>query len=127
MSWRRSPVAAALVQVLSTAGLDATVFANPPTTLNPPCVVVGRETNVNLATAGYSVDEATLPVAVVGPMDGDDVVDYLRDQVRKTIDANPTLGGAVPSCHVTNYRNSRNVTVAGVEILAVDLILTIRV
>ena len=126
MTWTRTPVAAALVDVLSAATSGTvTVFAKPPTTINPPAVIVARPTNVNYATASFARDEATLPVEICGSFDGDDTVDALRDQIRKAIDANPTLGGVVPSCTVTSERNWRNVTVAGVELLAAQIVLTI--
>ena len=126
MTWTRTPVAAALVDVLSAATSGTvTVFAKPPTTINPPAVIVARPTNVNYATASFARDEATLPVEICGSFDGDDTVDALRDQIRKAIDANPTLEGTVASCTVTAERNWRNVTVAGVELLAAQIVLTI--
>ena len=126
MTWQRSPVAAALVDILTTATAGGVyVHDKPPTVINPPAIIVARPTTVNYATAAFAVDEATLPIVVAGAMDGDDLVDTLRDAVRRAVDADPTLGGAVKSATATAERNWRNLTVAGVELLVAEIILTV--
>jgi hypothetical protein len=129
VSWQRSLVAAALADTLKTAqgpGDSAGIFSQPPETLNAPAIVVGRPTEVQYATAGLGVDEATIPVICIGPSTGDDIVDGLIHFVRAAVAADITLSGAVPSCLCTSERNWRAVRIAGADMLAADVVLTIQ-
>ena len=54
---------------------DLNIFESPPTTLNPPAIVVSRPIEVRYGVAGFGVDAIELPVVCMGPMEGDDLVD----------------------------------------------------
>jgi hypothetical protein len=127
MTWDRTPVAAALVDMLTQATEGAvTVFDRPPTTLNPPALVVSRVERVTYAVAGLGVDDVTLPVLAVGPMDGDDQVSALADVVRLAVLDDRTIEGSVHVAWPLEQRNWRNVTVAGVDLLTVEVVLSIQ-
>ena len=127
MTWQRTPVAAALVDLLTAAtGGTVFVFDKPPATINPPAIIVSRPSTVLYNAVAFGVDEATLPVVIAGAMDGDDFVDALRDVIRKTVDTNPTLNGSVPACWPSSERNWRNAIVAGVDLLLAELVLTVQ-
>jgi hypothetical protein len=126
VSWDRAQVSAALVDVLGPA-TGVTVHAAPPEVLNPMCVVVSRPQPVVFSTVGLGVDEATLPLVIVGGLESEDRIEALKTACRQTIMADPTLGGAVPNCYPTEERNWRNVTGAGgIQLLLVELILTVQ-
>ena len=128
MSWSRALVAAALADALKAAqwaGDTASIFPAPPETLNAPAIVVGRPVEVRYGVAAFSQDEATLPVICIGPATAEDTVDGLIAFVRGAVAADPTLGGAVPSCTATSERNWRALRIAGAELLGADVILTI--
>ena len=126
MTWDRTAVSTALVSLLGPA-TQVTVHGRPPETLNGPCLVVGRPQPVVYATAGLGVDEATLPVIVVSGVETEDQVEALKNTCRQTILANPSLGGVVQACYPAEERNWRNLTGAGgVQLLLVELILTVR-
>jgi hypothetical protein len=127
MTWHRQTCAGALVSVLGAANPGVQIHDSPPNTLNPMCVVVMRPQVVMYATAAFGIDEATLPVAIVGGTEGEDLIDAIRDASRKAVDTDPTLGGAVASAHCEQERNWRNVTGAGgVQLLYVELVLQVR-
>jgi hypothetical protein len=129
VSWQRALVAAALADTLKTAqGSDDTagIFSQPPETLNAPALVVGRPTEVLYGVAGLGMDQATIPVICIGPSTGDDIVDGLIHFVREAVRADVTLSGAVPSCICTSERNWRPVRIAGADLLAADVVLTIQ-
>lgn len=126
MTWDRAAVADALVAVLG-AATGVTVHRRPPETLNPMCVVVGRPQPVAYSTIAFSIDEATLPVMVVGGIETEDQIETLKNHCRTAIAADPSLGGVVQDCHASEERNWRNVTGAGgVQLLLVELILTVQ-
>ena len=126
MSWDRSKAAPALAEAIAAANPAVSVFDKPPLTLNPPAIVVGRQTEVAFATSAFGVDEATLPVFCVGPADGDDIVAGLITAARDAIDVDPTLGGIVQRCDPVAERNWRGINVAGTELLQAELSLLIR-
>jgi hypothetical protein len=127
MTWNRQTAADALVAVLGAANPGVQIHDSPPNTLNPMCVVVMRPQVVMYNTAAFAIDEATLPVAIVGGTESEDLIDAIRDACRKAIDADPTLGGAVASAYCEQERNWRNVTGAGgVQLLYVELVLLVR-
>ncbi|HEY2303006.1 MAG TPA: hypothetical protein VGH66_14000 [Acidimicrobiales bacterium] len=126
MSWDRAQVSAALVDVLGPA-TGVTVHPAPPETLNPMCIVVGRPQPVAYSTVGFDIDEATLPLVIVGGVETEDRIESLKTVCRDTLRADPTLGAQVPNCYPTEERNWRNVTGAGgIQLLLVDLILTVQ-
>lgn len=126
MSWDRARVSAALVEVLGPA-TGGTVHPAPPEVLNPMCVVVSRPQSVLFSTVAPSIDEATLPLVIVGGVETEDRIEALKRTCRDAILADPTLRGAVPNCYPSEERNWRNATGAGgVQLLMVELILTVQ-
>jgi hypothetical protein len=127
VSWDRATVAAALVEVFTAAtGGAARVFDHPPETLNPMAVVVLRPQPVTYNVGALGVDQASLPVAVIGGVETEDAIDIIKGQCRKAVDADPTLGGTVLSITCTEERNWRNVTGAGgIQLLLVEVTFTI--
>jgi hypothetical protein len=126
MTWSRGPFVAALVPALQ-ASLGDTVYVHPkpPTTLNPPAVIIGRPLEVVHSTAGFGVDTISIPVHCLGPLDGDDMVESLTAGVRGAL-ADPSLGGAVQSVTGQADRNWHNLNVAGADLLQADAILTVQ-
>src|SRR5215831_3018371 len=92
MSWNRANVASALVSVL-TPVVGVKVHHLPPETLNPMCVVVGRPQVVSYATYAFGIDDAQLPLMIVGGIETEDQIEALKDQCRDTVLSNKTLGG----------------------------------
>jgi hypothetical protein len=126
VSWNRSTVSAALVNMLGSA-TGVTVHPIPPEIVNPMCVVVSRPTTVAYSTVAPTVDEATLPLVIVGGLETEDRIETLKQACRTAIQADPTLGGKVPNCYPTEERNWRNVTGAGgIQLLLVELILIVQ-
>jgi hypothetical protein len=127
VTWDRQTVADALVAILGAANPGVQIHDSPPMTLNPMCVVVMRPQVVAYGTAGMGIDLATLPVAIVGGLEAEDLIDAIKDACRKAIDADPSLGGIVTSATCDQERNWRNVTGAGgVQLLYVEVVLEIR-
>ena len=126
MSWDRAAVADALVDILGVA-TGVKVHDKPPETLNPMCVVVGRPQPVTYDQFAFGIDEATLPVMIVGGIETEGSVENLKNVCRVAVGEDPTLGGVAASATASEERNWRNVTGAGgVQLLLVELILTIR-
>jgi hypothetical protein len=125
MSWSRAPVAAALVDVLTTA-IDGTVtvFAEPPQTLNPPAIVVGPAT-MTYAVAGFAVDDVELTVMVIVPVGRLNDLDALARKVHDAILADSTLAGSVKVAWPIEQRNSRGVVIAGIDLSVVDVVVRI--
>jgi hypothetical protein len=126
MSWDRVAAAQALQTTLQTALDGVTVFAKPPNTLNPPCVVIGRPNEVRFAIAGFGVDEADVPVICVAAADGEDVVDALTALVRSAVANDPSLGGVVQIADDQAQRNWRNLNVGGVDVVQAEVELRIE-
>jgi hypothetical protein len=127
VTWNRQSVADALVTILGAANPGVELHDSPPMTLNPMCVVVMRPQVVAYGLAGMGIDQATLPVAIVGGTESEDLIDQIKDACRKAVDADHSLGGVVTSCVCDQERNWRNVTGAGgVQLLYVELVLEIR-
>ena len=128
MTWDRATAAKALAAELeaavAAAGETVTVFDRPPATVNPPAIVVGRPTEVAYAQFAFGVDEATLPVLCVGPVDGEDRVTELIELVRGAI-SEPTLGGVVQNAWASAERNWRQINVAGADLLQAEVTFTI--
>jgi hypothetical protein len=126
MVWDRAKAATALVNVLGPA-TGIKVHHSPPEIVNPPCVVISRPQPVTYAVAGLGVDEASLPVIIVGGIETEDQIETTKTACRNAILANPGLGGTVQACYATEERNWRNVTGAGgVQLLSVELIVTVQ-
>jgi hypothetical protein len=126
VTWNRQAAATAVAAALqATLGETVFVFPKPPQTVNPPAVIVGRPTEVRYSTVAFSIDEATIPVTCLGPLDGEDVVDGLIAMVRASF-ADRSLGGVVQACWAADERGWRNVNVAGVDVLVADVTLTIQ-
>jgi hypothetical protein len=126
VTWDRQSAAAAVTQALQvTLGETTWVYPAPPQTVNPPAVVVGRPAGVRFAEVAFGIDMAELPVVCVAAADGEDQAARLVGLVRQSF-PDPTLGGAVLSCVAVAERNWRNVTIAGVDLLQVEVVLDIR-
>jgi hypothetical protein len=126
VSWDRAQVSAALVDILGPA-TGVTVHPAPPETLNPMCVVVHRPTSVAYSAAALCVDEASLPLVVVGGIESEDRVEALKETCRQAVFADQTLDGAVLAAWPAEERNWRNYTGAGgIQLLQVELVLTIQ-
>lgn len=133
MTWRRAVFSLALAEVLTEAaeaypwdGPAPSVFAKPPETLNAPAVVVGRPGEVLYGVGGFGIDVATVPVVCIGPLLGEDVIDGLIAFVRATLADNDTVGGLVQIVYAPSERNWRAVRIAGADMLAADVSLTVQ-
>jgi hypothetical protein len=129
VSWDREAASAALVDVLSPA-VSVTVHQYPPAVVNPLCVVIGRPTTVMYSTVAPGIDEASVPVIIVGAIETEDQIEALKELCRDTIAVNATLGAAIGpvfNCYATEERNWRNFTGAGgIQLLQVELVVTIQ-
>jgi hypothetical protein len=126
MSWDRATAVDGLVAVLEAAVGGVKVHDRPPEIVNPPAVVVHRAT-VTYAVAALGIDEASLPVVVVGGIETEEAIDALKEMCRQAVLADPTLGGTVQAAWPAEERNWRNYTGAGgIQILQVELVLTIQ-
>ena len=127
MSWARTPVAAALVDMLTAATEGAvTVFDRPPATFNVPAMVVADPTRVEYRTPAFGVDLARISVICAAGADQVDMVDDLIAVAVAALQADPSLGGAVQVCQVIEQANWRVLTVGGAEFRAADVVLEIR-
>jgi len=128
VSWSRTPVAQALVAMVSAATANGVyVHETPPEIVNPLCVVVLRPVAVTYSGAAFAVDDVELPVAIVGGLVADDAIDDLKTTVRQTVEGDPTLKGVVAQAWPTGERNWRNITGAGgIQLLYVELVLQIQ-
>jgi hypothetical protein len=126
MSWDRAAVAASLVDILGPA-TGVMVHERPPETLNPPCVVISRPTTVLYSTVAFGIDEATLPVIIVGGIESEDTVEATKNAVKDAVLADLSLGGSVKAAWPSEERNWLNRTGAGgIQLLTVELILTVQ-
>lgn len=127
MSWSRTPVAAALGEVLTAATEGAvTVFERPPATFNVPAFIVADPTRVEYRTPAFGIDLARISVICAAGADGVDLVDNLIATAVAALQADQGLGGAVQSCQVIEQSNWRMITVGGAEYRAADVVLEIR-
>ena len=113
MTWDRAACAQAVAAVLGPVLPTVTIHQRPPEIVNPFCLVISRPAPVSYATAGLGVDEATLPLIVVGGAETEDTVEQIKNTAKQAIDANFTLGGKVQAAWCTEERNWRNQTGAG--------------
>lgn len=127
MSWQRQPVAEALVTRFTSATEGVMVHPLPPETLNGPCIVVMRPQLVTYSVVGFTIDEATLPIAIVSGIEQENVIDSIKNACRQALLADQTLGGVVAAASAIEERNWRNVTGAGgIQLLYCELILSVR-
>jgi hypothetical protein len=127
MSWNRTPVAGALVAMLGPAAGGVKVHERPPETVNPMCVVIDRPQTVLFSTVAPGIDEATLPVILVGGVETEDALEAIKTACKTAVLADPTLKGTVQAAWPAEERNWRNMTGAGgIQLLTVELILTIQ-
>jgi hypothetical protein len=126
MTWNRADAAAAVAAILEPLDPSVSVFAAPPETYNPPAYVVGYPTNVVYDLPAFGIDQATLPVIAAAGLSQVDYVDELLEAAKKAINAAVALDGAVQSCRVAEQQNWRVLNVAGVEMLAAEITLEIR-
>jgi hypothetical protein len=126
VTWNRQTVAQALVNVLTPA-VGVAVHHRPPEILNPPCVVIGRPVTVSYGIGGLGMDEASLPVIIVGGIESEDQIEALKAAAQAAILANPSLGlGTTTSAWPVEERNWVNRTGAGgIQLLTVELMLTV--
>jgi hypothetical protein len=126
VSWDRLVASRALADALQAVGSNVTVLDTPKTTFNPPALVVGFPTTVTKHQPAFATDSTVLVVmAAVGPTDADGL-DQLLTDATEVIEKDPTLGGAVQTTVVTEWRNWRALTVSGGENLVADLGLRIQ-
>lgn len=129
MTYRRRPVAAALVEMIQ-AATAGTVYVHPrpPEIVNPMAVVVGRDqAGAQYAGAAFGTDEIPLHLQMVGGVEQDDDIDDLRDTVRQAIVADTTLKGTVQTAWPSGSNGWRNFTGAGgIQLLYVELVVTIH-
>jgi len=125
MSWNRTDAVKAIVQALSANINAAWIFDKTPQTINPPAVVVSRPDTINYSFFALGIDEATIPVVCVGAADGEDTVDALITAVRQSF-PDPSLGGIVSSCVPSSERGWRNASIAGIDVLQAEVVLTVQ-
>jgi hypothetical protein len=130
MSWDRPVAAAALVAVLEDAVAamtpPASVFAQPPSTHNPPALVVQYPSQVILHQPAFPIDTATVTVLAVGGIDDPGTVDALLAVSVAAVEADPQLGAVVQYARPVEHRTWRIVNVAGADYLTAELALEIR-
>lgn len=125
MSWDLETVANALADAIGSR-VTARTFAIPPTTLNPPAVVVNYPDTVAFGTVALGIDEATIPVSVVVGLTAppSDLSD-LADEVRRAIGGDRTLAGAVKNARPTELRAVRVAMVAGIDVLTAEVVVVV--
>ena len=103
------------------------MLRTPPETFNTaPGVRVRVPRSVDYGAASYGVDLTTVPVMVgVGP-NALDEADAMLNGAKKALNADPSLGGVVQHCRVTQQSNWRRLNIAGADVLCCDLVLEIR-
>ena len=127
MSFDRQAMADALVGALSTAlGETAMVFGSPPSTFNPPAVVIGFPTTVVLHSPAFAVDTCTVPVLCTAGVADVTGLDSLMGVVSACLDVTGSFPPDVIVLGPSEWRNWRILTVAGIDMLAADIITEIR-
>lgn len=130
MSWDRPTAAAGLEEVLvgATAGMTppASVFPEPPSTYNPPALVIQYPTTVTLHSPAFAVDTAAVSVLAVAGLEEPDTVDELLALAVAAVEGDSSLAGTVQYAHPVGHRLWRIVNVAGADYLTAELALEIR-
>ena len=130
MSWDRPSASAALAGLLAAATEEmippASVFAQPPSTHNPPALVIQYPSQVLLHTPAFPVDTATVSVLAVAGLEEPATVDALLEATVAAVEADGQLGDTVQYCRPMQHRLWRIVNVAGADYLTAELELEIR-
>jgi hypothetical protein len=128
MSWDGSVARPALAATLATAfeGTNVSVFAAPPSTINPPALVVQYPQTVVKWAPTFITDTATWSVMGAVGLEQSDELDSMLNTVAEAVRADPTLAGAVQVSKVTEIHNWRIVAVGGIEVLAAEVVLESR-
>ena len=130
MGWDRPYAAAALAVTLEDATADmvppCSVFAQPPSTHNPPALVIQYPSQVLLHQPSFAVDTASVSVLAVGGLDDPTTVDGLLSAVVSAVEGDPQLGDVVQYCRPLQHRLWRIANVAGADYLTAELELEIR-
>jgi hypothetical protein len=129
MSWDGAVARAGLAELLTAAveGTNVSVFPAPPSTFNPPALVVQYPQTVSKYTAGMGVDTATWAVMVaVGLENQSDYLDQLANLAADAIFGDPSLAGITLSSRVTELRNWRILLMSGVEVLTAEVVVESR-
>jgi hypothetical protein len=124
--WQRAPVATAIAATLATLDASVSVFAVPPTTLNPPAYLVGFARRVDYDAAAFGVDLTELVVSAAAGLSEPDRLDQLLHDAKVALNADPSCGGTVAALRVRNQDPVRLVDSGGATFLVGDLILEIR-
>jgi hypothetical protein len=126
MTWERAPVAAALLPVLAAIDPAVPAYASPPETFNPPAYIIGYTRTVNYRVH-FGVDEALLPILAACGTAEVDRVDHLLNLAYDALStaADSTFGGVVQLVDPGPQDNYRLVRVAGIDVLAADLLLRV--
>ena len=110
----------------SVSGLRTSAFI--PDTLNPPIAVVAPDTITFDQTFGRGQDRYTFSVEVVVGRVSDRASQSLMDNycnpvgsksIKAAIESDPTLGGKVFDCRVTEVRGYQHIVIADVMYLSV--------
>ena len=130
MSWDRPSASAALAAVLEDGTADmtppASVFAQPPSTHNPPALIVQYPSQVLLHQPTFTIDTATVSVLAVGGLDDPVTVDALLSAAVDAVEGDPQLGDVVQTARPVEHRLWRIANVAGTDYLTAELVLEIR-
>jgi hypothetical protein len=130
MTWDRSAAAPALASVLTAAvtaaGENITVFESPPSTANPPAIIVGRVTEVHFSTIAPGIDDVILPVLIVAAVEGEDTIAGIITLIRNALAPFNNLGNVVKACYPEFERNWRPINVAGADLLQAEVTLSIQ-
>ena len=125
MSWDLQTLADALAAALEP--IAATVYDEPPTSLNPPALVVSFPELVELEGAALGLDVVTIPVvAVVNWAESAAAMGELIKFARTALEVDPRLGGAVAFARLGQVRAIRAEKVSGIDVLTADLVLTVQ-
>jgi hypothetical protein len=129
VTWDGAAARAGLAATLTAAveGTNVNVFSAPPSTFNPPALVVQYPTSVTKYTASYGLDMATWAVmAAVGLENQSDYLDQLCNIAADAVYADPSISGVTQSSRVTEFRNWRILLMSGVELLTAEVIIETR-
>ena len=125
MSWDLVTLGEAIADTLDDDTVP--VFAAPPTSLNPPALVVSYPELVEIGTVALGIDEVTVAVvAVVNFADSAAAMGELIAAVRLAIAGDRKLGGAVAQARLAQVRSVRAEKVSGIDVLTAELVLTVE-
>lgn len=102
------------------------VFDTPPTSVNPPALIVQFPTTITKHVPTFAIDQVDWTVSAVAGLGDPETLDELLAVATAAVEADPSLGQVVQICKPVEHRNWRLLTVAGADFLAADLILETR-